>query len=135
MRAFILLLLAACASSSREAVPASPPPIPEARVTPTPAAVNPVGEFEWSSALPDGTPIKGTIAITGNPGAYTGSVNAGELGIFPIKNVGVTGQTMVINAEHPEGPLEIRLTFVANDFNGSWQLNADTGEMVGKRRP
>ena len=135
MRAFILLLLAACASSSREAVPASPPPIPEARVTPTPAAVNPVGEFEWSSALPDGTPIKGIMTITGTTGAYTGSINAGEQGVFPIRNVTATGQTMVINADHPDGPLEVRLTFVANDFNGSWRLGDQTGEMVGKRRP
>ena len=97
--------------------------------------LNPVGEFEWSSALPDGTPIKGTMMIGGTSGAYTGSINAGEHGIFPIKNVVVTGQTMVINAEHPEGPLEVRLTFVANDFNGSWRLGDQIGEMVGKRLP
>lgn len=132
MRAFILLLLAACASSPRATVPAAPPPIPEARVTPAPA-VNPVGEFEWSSALPDGTPVKGTMTISGPTGAYTGSVNAGEHGIFPIRSVVVTGQTMVIDATHPDGPLEIRLTFVANDFNGSWKLGDQTGEMVGKR--
>ena len=134
MRALTLLLVAACASSPRASVPASPPPIPETRVIQTPA-VNPVGEFEWSTALPDGTPVKGTMTISGAPGAYTGSVNAGEHGIFPIKSVVVTGQTMVITADHPEGPLEIRVTFVANDFNGSWQLGDDTGEMVGKRRP
>ena len=134
MRAFILLLLAACASSPREAVPPAPPPIPETRVTPAPT-LNPVGEFEWSSALPDGTPIKGTMAIGGTSGAYTGSINAGEHGIFPIKNVVVTGQAMVINAEHPDGPLEVRLTFVANDFNGSWRLGDQIGEMVGKRLP
>lgn len=135
MRAFILLLLAACASSPRANVPSAPPPIPETRVTPTPAvtAVNPVGEFEWSSALPDGTPIKGTMTINGTTGAYTGSVNGGEHGLFPIKNVVVTGQTMVIDATHPDGPLEIRLAFVANDFNGSWRLGDQTAEMVGKR--
>jgi hypothetical protein len=132
MRAIVLLLLAACASSPREAVPEAPAAIPETRVTPAPA-VNPVGEFEWSSSLPDGTPIKGTVMISGAVGAYTGAVNAGEQGVFPIKNVVVTGQTMVINAEHPQGPLEVRLTFVANDFNGSWRLGDQTGEMVGKR--
>ncbi|HJU67498.1 MAG TPA: hypothetical protein VJ650_04550 [Gemmatimonadaceae bacterium] len=132
MRALILLLLAACASSPRQAIPAAPPEIPETRVTATPA-FNPVGEFEWSSALPDGTPIKGTMMISGTTGAYTGSINAGEHGIFPIKAVTVTGQTMVINAEHPEGPLDVRLTFVANEFNGTWSLGDQTGEMVGKR--
>jgi len=132
MRAFMLLLLAACASSPRAAVPPAPPPIPETRVTPTPA-VDPVGEFEWASALPDGTPIKGTIGISGTPGAYTGSVTAEGLGVFPIRTVGVTGQTMVINADHPDGPLEIRLTFVATDFKGSWHIGDSTGEMAGKR--
>jgi hypothetical protein len=133
MRAIVLLLLAACASSPREAVPAAAPAIPETRVTPTPA-LNPVGEFEWASALPDGTPIKGTVIISGNPGAYTGAVTAEGLGVFPIKTVVVTGQSMVINADHPDGPLDIRLTFVANDFTGSWQLGDSTGEMAGKRR-
>jgi hypothetical protein len=132
MRALVLLLLAACASSPRQSVPEAAPAIPETRVTPTPA-VNPAGEFEFSSALPDGTPIKGAITISGTPGAYTGSINVGEQGTFPITNVVATGQTMVINATHPEGPLEVRLTFVTNDFNGSWRLGDQTGEMVGKR--
>lgn len=133
MRAIVLLLLAACASSPRATVPAAPPAIPETRVTPAPV-LNPVGEFEWASALPDGTPIKGTVTISGNPGAYTGAVTAEGFGVFPIKNVVVTGQSMVINADHPDGPLGIRLTFVANDFTGSWQLGDSTGEMAGKRR-
>jgi hypothetical protein len=133
MRAIVLLLLAACASSPRATVPAAPPPIPETRVTPTPA-VNPVGELEWASALPDGTPIKGTIIISGSPGAYTGSVTAEGLGVFPIKNVVVTGQTMVINADHPDGPLDIRLTFGGSDFLGSWHIGDSTGQMTGKRR-
>lgn len=134
MRAIVLLLLAACASSPREAVPAAAPAVPETRVTATPP-VNPVGEFEWSSALPDGTPIKGTFSITGNAGAYTGSINAGEAGIFPITGAVATGQTVVINATHPEGSLTLRLTFSGDAFTGSWQLGTDIGEMVGKRRP
>ena len=64
MRAIALLLLAACASSPRANVPEAPPAIPEARVIPAPA-VNPVGEFEWSSALGDGTPIKESRADQG----------------------------------------------------------------------
>lgn len=134
MRAILLLLLAACASSPREAVPAAAPAAPETRVTATPA-VNPVGEFEWSSALPDGTPIKGTFSVTGSAGAYTGSINAAEIGIFPITSAAVTGQTVVINANHPDGPLTLRLTFSGDAFTGSWQIGTDAGEMVGKRKP
>ena len=134
MRAIILLLLAACASSSREGVPAAPPAIPETRVA-TVAVLNPVGDFEFSTMTPDGTPIRGTIFISGTPGAYTGAIDAAEQGKFPIKNVVVAGQTVTINAEHPQGPLDVRLTFVADDFTGSWQLGTDTGEIAGKRRP
>jgi hypothetical protein len=134
MRALALLVLAACASSPREAVPAAPPPIPEPRAAAAAPVLNPVGEFEFSSATPDGTPASGTITISGNPGAYTGSIEAGAHGIFPIKSVVVSGQTLTINAEHPQGPLDVRLTFVADDFTGSWQLGTDTGEMVGKRK-
>lgn len=132
MRA-IVLLLAACASSSREAVPAAPPAISETRVVAAPV-LNPVGDFEYSTMTPDGTPVSGIISISGTPGGYTGSVDAGALGTFPIKTVVVTGQTMTINAEHPQGPLDLRLTFGADDFTGSWQLGTDTGEIVGKRK-
>ena len=132
MRAIALLLLAACASSPRANVPEAPPAIPEARVIPAPA-VNPVGEFEWSSSLGDGTPIKGTIAITGSADAYTGAINAVDLGVFPIKSVVVTGQDVVINADHPDGPLTVRLKFLGDDFSGSWLLGPETGLMVGKR--
>ena len=132
MRAIALLLLTACASSPRATVPEAPPAIPETRVIATPA-VNPVGEFEWSSALADGTPLRGTFAITGSADAYTGSITAIDLGVFPIKSVVVTGQDVVINADHPDGPLTVRLKFVGNDFNGSWLLGIETGAMVGKR--
>ena len=134
MRALVLLLLAACASSPRQGVPDAPPAIPEQRIVTSPS-LNPVGEFEFSTMTPDGTPIRGTISISGTPGAYTGSIDtADHRGIFPIKAVVVSGQAMTINAEHPEGPLDARLTFVADDFTGSWQLGTETGEMAGKRK-
>jgi hypothetical protein len=93
-----------------------------------------VGDFEYSTMTPDGTPVSGIISISGTPGAYTGSLDAGAHGTFPIRNVVVTGPTMTITAEHPQGPLDVRLTFGADDFTGSWQLGTDTGEIVGKRK-
>ena len=133
MRALILILLAACASSSREAVPASPPPLPEPRVAPAPV-LDPVGDFEFSTMTPDGTTVPGVISIRGTAGAYTGSIDAGAQGVFPIKSVVVSGQIVTINAEHPNGPLDLRLTFVADDFTGTWQLGTDGGELTGKRK-
>jgi hypothetical protein len=132
MRAIVLVLLAACASSPREAIPPAPPPIPEPRVTAT-APVNPVGEFEYATATPDGVPLKGTFTVRGSTGAYTGSINAGEFGIFPITEVIVSEQALVIKAQHPQGPLDLRLTFVGDAFTGSWQLGTDGGEIAGKR--
>ena len=99
------------------------------------AELNPVGAFEFATATPDGTPAKGTITIIGQPGAYAGSIDAGEHGTFPIRSVTVTGQALAIAATHPQGSLEIRVTFVGDAFNGSWQLGTDTGEIVGKRKP
>lgn len=133
MRALVLFLLAACASSSREAVPASPPPTAEPRVAPAPV-LDPVGDFEFATMTPDGTTVNGAISIRGTAGAYTGSIDAGAQGNFPIKSVVVSGQTVTINAEHPQGPLDLRLTFVADSFTGSWQLGTDGGELTGKRR-
>ena len=133
MRILVLFLLAACASSSREAVPASPPPTPASRVVPAPV-LDPVGDFDFATVTPDGTTVQGIITIRGTTGAYTGSIDAGAQGAFPIKSVAVSGQIVTINAEHPQGPLDLRLTFVADDFKGSWQLGTDGGELTGKRK-
>jgi hypothetical protein len=134
MRALILFALAACASSPREAVPERPPQIPEPTTRGVAAALNPVGEFEYSTMTPDGTPVSGVMTIRGTPGNYTGSIEAGTLGVFPVKGVTVSGQTMTIASEHPEGPLELRLTFVGDEFTGSWHLGTQTGEVAGKRK-
>ena len=133
MRILVLFLLAASASSSREAVPASPPPAAASRVVPAPV-LDPVGDFDFATVTPDGTTVQGLITIRGTAGAYTGSIDAGAQGAFPIKSVVVSGQIVTINAEHPQGPLDLRLTFVADDFTGSWQLGTDGGELTGKRK-
>jgi hypothetical protein len=133
MRALVLLVLAACASSPREAVPEAPPTIPETRVETTPA-LNPVGDFEFSTMTPDGTQIRGVITIRGTPGNYTGSIDATPVGVFPVKGATVAGQTLTIASQHPEGPLELRLTFVGDAFTGSWHLGDQSGELAGKRK-
>ena len=134
MRALVLLALAACASSSRESVPETPPRIPEPATQVVPAAVDPVGEFEYSTMTPDGTPLSGVMTIRGTPGNYTGNIDAGAMGVFPVRGVTVSGQSMTIASQHPEGPLEVRLTFVGDEFTGSWHLGTQTGEMAGKRK-
>jgi hypothetical protein len=133
MRALILFALAACASSPRARVPENPPQIPEPTTQVVAAAVNPVGEFEYSTMTPDG-PLTGTMTIRGTPGNYTGSINAGAMGVFPVKGVTVNGQVMTIASEHPEGPLGLRLTFVGDEFTGSWHLGTESGEVAGKRK-
>ena len=133
MRALVLLALAACASSPRARVPETPPQIPEPATQVVTAAVNPVGEFEYSTMTPDG-PLTGTITVRGTPGNYTGTIDGGTMGVFPVKGVTVSGQTMTIASEHPGGPLEVRLTFVGDEFTGSWHLGAQSGEVAGKRK-
>jgi hypothetical protein len=133
MRALILLVLAACASSPRAAVPESPPQIPEPPTQIVAAALDPVGEFEYSANTPDG-PVSGAMTIRGTPGNYTGSIDAGAMGMFPVRGVTVSGRTMTIASEHPEGQLELRLTFVGDEFTGSWHLGMQSGEVAGKRK-
>jgi hypothetical protein len=132
MRALVLLVLAGCASSPR-GVPENPPQIPEPAMQVVTASVDPVGEFEYSTMTPDG-PLTGAITIRGTPGNYTGTIDGGIMGMFPVKGVTVSGQTMTIASEHPEGPLEVRLTFVGDEFTGSWHLGTESGEIAGKRK-
>jgi hypothetical protein len=125
-----LALLAACAPAPPEAPTVGPTP---AATTPA-ASLNPVGRFEFTTPGDEGEEVKGTIEVTGQPGAYGGHIRAGDDEI-PITEVAVTGERMVVNAETPGGTMTIILDFTGDTFIGGYTLRGDTGEMRGRRVP
>ena len=125
--------LAACTSGGAGNAP-SPIAAAPARVVqpPPPAPVNPVGEFEFATEL-NGAPMKGVIDIHGAPGAYTGKVASDVTPELPLTSVSVSGQTMKLIADTPNGAVTMTVTFTGQAFNGSWELAGTGGAITGKR--
>ena len=127
--AALVLLAAACAPAA--APPAEPAP---AVATVAPAALNPVGVFEFTTSV-DGNPLNGTIEVTGQPGAYTGVVRTSATPDLPITGVRVEGDEMTVTSSVEGQELVMRLTFAGNNFTGGWTLAGDSGDIEGRRRP
>lgn len=117
LAAALVLFLAACASAPRG-----------------PAPLNPVGTFEFQTTV-NGGPVTGSVEVTGQPGAYGGTIRTSVTSDIPVTGVVVTGQDMVVSADTPDGPLTINMTFTGNDFTGEWELSGDSGTLSGRRTP
>lgn len=112
----LLLLAAACAST-----PPGPPPF------------NPVGTFEFETEL-NGSPLTGTVEVTGQEDAYGGTLRTSATPDLPIAGVAVEGNLMVVTADTPNGVVTLRMSFTGNDFIGRWELAGDSGPLAGRRR-
>jgi hypothetical protein len=117
LAAALVLITAACASAPRG-----------------PAPLNPVGVFEFTTAV-DGNPITGGVEVTGQAGAYGGRIRTSITPDMPISNVAVMGNEMVVTGDTPDGPVTLTMTFTGDTFTGSWELNGDGGNLTGRRTP
>lgn len=130
-----LALLAACAPTAEPGTPA-PDPTPAPAAPATAAALNPVGTYEFNAFAGSEEVARGTIEITGQPGAYGGRIRVQDEEEAAITNVTVDGQRLTVHAaETPDGPLTIIVTFTGDTFVGRWSLNDESGEIRGQRRP
>ena len=121
---------ATSATSAPVATQAAPPP---AVVVATPA-LNPVGTFDFTAIVPDGSEAPGSFTISGSPGAYTGTIERPGMGGSDLTSIVVDGQTLTIGANIPDGAVVLTLTFTGNDFTGKWSLGGSEGAIRGKRR-
>ena len=126
-------LLAGCAPAA--APPAGPTPAPAAAAAPA-AALNPVGTYEFAAFSGSEEVARGTIEITGQPGAYGGRIHVEDEGEeAAITRVTVSGQQMTVNADTPDGPMTITVTFTGDAFVGRWSVGDERGDIRGQRRP
>jgi hypothetical protein len=127
-------LLAACAPAGPDAPAPGPTPAPAAPAMA--AALNPVGVYEFT-ALGGGEEVaRGTIEITGQPGAYGGRIHVEDEGEeAAITSVTVDGQQMTMTAATPDGPITITVTFTGDTFLGRWSMDDESGDIRGRRRP
>jgi hypothetical protein len=108
----------------------TPPPAPVA----TTAAFNPVGTYDYTAILPDGSSAPGTMTISGTPGAYTGKIDRQGMGATDITSVRVDGQTLRITTNIAEGEVTLTMNFTGNEFTGNWSIQGAEGALSGKRR-
>ena len=97
-----------------------------------PAAVDPVGSYTLTAII-EGSPVRGQMRITGEPGAYGGAVYTSFTGELPIRSVTVDGNQVFITASTPDGPVDVQVTFDGDTFSGSWMMGPDTGAIEGRR--
>jgi len=132
--ATVLLLVSAAACAPAPGAMPAPAAPPAAAVAPAaPAALNPVGRYEFSTSL-QGQLLTGTLEIAGTAGAYTGRITSSATEPIPITAVTVTGQEMVVAGETPNGTLTIHMTFAGGpNFTGNWTLAGDGAPLTGRR--
>jgi hypothetical protein len=127
MKPVLLALLAACTTAACGSSPRAP-------AASQPAAVDPVGTFDFTTAV-EGTDVSGTITVSRGQNGLGGSITSSVTEPMTIRTVAVEGQVLTITADTPDGPLTMTLTFTGNDFTGGWTLgSAMSGQLTGKRR-
>ena len=118
----IALLVAACSSggASAPAEPAPPPPL------------DPTGTYDCSLDV-DGMEIGATLTISGEKGAYTGSVDS-DMGPAPVADIKVEGQEMTFVVDTPDMAVFFVVTFDGPNFSGEFDAGGMGGTIIGTKR-
>lgn len=136
MKTFALALAAATLFSACASTPEPPIQAPSTVPAAQPAAVDPVGTFDFSTTVEGMGAVAGTITIqkatTGT--GYTGSISTNVTEPLSIRTVTVDGQRITVSGDTPDGPLTFTMDFKGDDFSGNWSLSGMTGTHTGKRR-
>lgn len=128
-----VLALAAC-SSAPEVTTTTPTPQPAVQTPPAPVAVDPVGNYEFSTIV-DGQTVTGSMHITGTPGSYTGRILTSMFPEIPITGVTTFQTKMIVKGNMPDGELTLNLAFTGPNFVGNWELGTMSGDFTGKKLP
>lgn len=127
-----MMTLAAC-SSSEPAVRVTTPTPPAAVVVP--AAVDPVGSYEFVTTV-QGQEVKGSMNVTGTPGAYTGTILTSMFPEMPVLGATVAGQAMIVKTTTSDGEILLHFKFEGANFTGHWEFNGQPGgDFTGKKLP
>jgi hypothetical protein len=113
-----LAFFAACSGPAGEPEPAPPLDI--------------AGTYTLATNI-QGSAVQGQIEITGEPGAYGGSVFTEYTGRIPIASVTVAGSEVTIVLDSPQGPVTVLLGFTGDTFTGEWSSGDDGGTVEGRK--
>ena len=119
----VVLFLAACAGGNSSAPPPEPAP---------PPPLDPVGVYDCSLDV-EGMALSAVLSISGEPGAYTGSVDS-DMGPAPVRDIAVSGNEMTFSVDTPEMLVFFAVVFDGQDFAGEFDAGGMAGFISGKRR-
>lgn len=121
------LLLATAALLAVPALSAQAP-------APAPTPLNPVGNFSFQVALPDGSAVGGQFTIKGQKDAWEGTISSDVAPEAPISAISVQGQVLSFTIMAPDGTaLPLRLSFTGDDFTGQLDFGGAVLMIAGKR--
>ena len=132
MPRLVLILAAVTLGACAAGTPPAAAPAPVAMAPAKPAALNPVGQFEFNTEV-NGSPMKGNLTVTGAAGTYAGKMSSDITPELPATSVTVEGQTMKVVLDTPNGAATINLVFSGETFTGNWELGGTSGPLTGKR--
>lgn len=102
--------------------------------TPSPAPLDPVGNYQFQVMLPDGNAIGGRFTIKGERGKWEGTIVSDVAPEQPVSGIGVEGQVLTLTINAPDGSaIPLRLTFSGNDFSGQLNFQGMAMMIAGKR--
>lgn len=103
--------------------------------TPAPPAFDPSGEWRGTTSV-QGAAVPFTMVISGTPGSYTASLNAGgDIPPIALNSTQVEGNTVTMTGNVMGEGLTIIVTVEGDALNGSWSAGGDSGPISGTRVP
>lgn len=103
-----------------------------ATAEPEPRAPELAGVYTFSTMV-QGMPVDGQMRITGEPGAYGGSLYSQFTGELVFTSVTQTGNAVTLLAETPDGPVEIQVVMEGQTFTGDWAMGQQGGSIQGQK--
>lgn len=110
----VTLVLSACAPSA----PPAPPPL------------DPTGTFDITANV-QGMQVRGTVTISGSPGAYTGSIDT-DVGAAGLADFVVEENRLSFSV--PEAGVFMQVVFEGDGFTGTIEGAMGTGSITGTKR-
>ncbi|HEV7993525.1 MAG TPA: hypothetical protein VGP25_16985 [Gemmatimonadaceae bacterium] len=130
LSASALVALAARSASAQTAAQAGKPAAATPAAAPTPWPARPIGRYELQIAMPERVmPL--VAVISDSAGAVAGVIQPdGDPETHPVK-VTVKGTELFLNADAPQGAVEIVLLRTGDQITGRWSYGDGKGELKG----
>jgi hypothetical protein len=103
-----------------------------ASAPPEPQAPDLAGVYSFTTTV-QGMPIDGQMRITGEPGAYAGSLYSQFTGELQFTSVTQSGDAVTLTTETPDGPVEINIVLSGETFTGDWSMGMEGGTLNGRK--